>query len=378
MDTSQHRHHCVRTLEKSGSYWNSIKKKPNTLDGNHYLLVTVKAMSTTTSIGYDKNLPITDPTALITREINVPELCPHDLLVQVKAVSVNPVDVKLRTGAPADGFRVLGFDAAGIVHAVGKEVTLFSPGDHVFYAGSIDRPGTNQQLHVVDERITGHKPKTLSFAESAALPLTAITAWECLFDRLKLTKDSNGTLLVVGATGGVGSLMIQLVKALLPNITVIATASNKERSTWVRKLGADYVVNHHEDLVASVLAIAPLGVNWLFTAYSAGEVDTYAQIVQPFGHIVAIDDGPRDVSPLKGKSIAWHWELMFTRSLLQTPDMIEQHRLLNKIADLVDQGRIQTTATEVLTPISATTLRQAHKLLESGHTMGKVVIHDWE
>ena len=335
-------------------------------------------MTTTTAIGYEKNLPTTDPAALIEREIEVPELGPHDLLVAVEAVSVNPVDVKLRAGAPADGFTVLGFDAAGIVREVGSEVTLFAPGDEVFYAGSIDRPGTNQRLHVVDERITGRKPATLSFADATALPLTAITAWEVLFDRLGLTRASTGTLLVIGATGGVGSIMLEFAETLLPHVTVIATASDEERAAWVRGLGAEHTVNHHKDLAAQVLETVPGGVDWVFTAHSEGQIETYARIVRPFGHIVAIDDGPRDVSPLKGKNIAWHWELMFTRPVQQTPDMIEQHRLLNTVANLVDQGCIRVTTTKVLTPISADTLRTAHEIVESGRTIGKVVIHGWK
>ena len=334
-------------------------------------------MANTIAIGYGKNLPATSPEALIAREIAVPEPGPHDLLVEVEAVSVNPVDVKLRAGAPSGGFKVLGFDAAGTVRAVGSEVTLFAPGDEVYYAGSIDRPGTNQRVHVVDERITGRKPQSLSFADAAAVPLTAITAWETLFDRLALTADSTGTLLVVGATGGVGSVMLQLAEALLPQATVIATASDDERAAWVRSLGAEHVVNHHDELAAQVLALAPGGVDWLFTAYSEGQIETYAELLRPFGQVVAIDDGPRDVSPLKGKSITWHWELMFTRPLHQTPDMIEQHRLLNTVADLIDQGRLRTTATNALTPISAATLREAHQLVESGRTVGKVVVHGW-
>lgn len=335
-------------------------------------------MTTTTAIGYEKNLPATDPEALTARQVDVPALGPHDLLVEVEAVAVNPVDVKLRAGTPADGFKVLGFDAAGTVRGVGSAVTLFAPGDEVYYAGSIDRPGTNQRLHVVDERITGRKPQTLSFADASALPLTAVTAWETLFDRLALTEDSTGTLLVVGATGGVGSVMLELAEALLPNVTVIATASDDERASWVRGLGAEHVVNHRDDTAAQVLSVAPDGVDWLFTAHSEGQIETYAQIVRPFGHIVAIDDGPRDVFPLKGKSIAWHWELMFTRPLQQTPDMTEQHRLLNAVADLVDQGRIRTTVTTALSPISPATLREAHELVERGRTIGKVTVHGWE
>jgi len=335
-------------------------------------------MKTTTAIGYTQNLPATDPKSLISQEIELPELGPHDLLVAVEAVSVNPVDMKVRLGTPADGFKVLGFDAAGTVQEVGSAVTLFAPGDEVYYAGSIDRPGTNQRLHLVDERITGRKPATLSFAEAAALPLTAITAWETLFDRLQLTEQSTGTLLVVGATGGVGSIMLALAEVLLPQVTVIATASDDERAAWARDLGAENTVNHHEDLAAQVPTLAPHGVDWLFTAHSEGQLETYAQIVRPFGQVVAIDDGSRDVSPLKSKSISWHWELMFTRALYQTADMIEQHRLLNKVADLVDQGQIRTTVTSTLTPISAKNLRHAHELIESGRTLGKLVLTGWE
>lgn len=335
-------------------------------------------MKTTTAIGYTQNLPATDPKSLIAQEIELPELGPHDLLIAVEAVSVNPVDMKVRLSSPADGFKVLGFDAAGIVQEVGSAVTLFAPGDEVYYAGSIDRPGTNQRLHLVDERITGRKPATLSFAEAAALPLTTITAWETLFDRLQLTEKSVGTLLVVGATGGVGSIMLALAEILLPQVTVIATASDDQRAIWARDLGAEHTVNHREDLAAQVLALAPNGVDWLFTAHSEGQLETYAQIVRPFGQVVAIDDGSRDVSPLKSKSISWHWELMFTRALYQTADMIEQHRLLNQVADLVDQGQLRTTVTSTLTPISAKNLRKAHELIESGRTVGKLVLTGWE
>lgn len=334
-------------------------------------------MTITDAIGYEKNLPVTDPNALITRQVDVPALGPHGLLVEVEAVSVNPVDVKLRAGAPSGGFRVLGFDTAGTVREIGREVTLFAPGDEVFYAGSIDRPGTNQRWHAVDERIVGRKPATLSFADAASLPLTAITAWESLFDRLRLTSDSTGTLLVVGATGGVGSVILQLAEVLLPRVTVIATASDERRAAWVRDFGAEHVVNHHHDLINQVLTIVPDGADWLFTAHSEEQAETYAQIVRPFGQIVAIDDGPRDISPLKAKSIAWHWELMFTRPVQQTADMIEQHLLLDAVAALVDQGRIRPTTSTVLTPITSTTLREAHKLVESGRTVGKVILHGW-
>lgn len=337
--------------------------------------------SATSAIGYRENLPVDAPKSLISCDLPLPELGSHDLLVEVEAVSVNPVDVKLRANAPAtgpgavDGFRVLGFDAAGTVVRAGDEVTLFSSGDRVFYAGSIDRPGTNRRLHAVDERIVGKMPASLSFADAASLPLTAITAWESLFDRLELTSESEGVLLVVGATGGVGSIMLQLAEELLPKVTVIATASDPERARWARELGAEYTVNHREDLTEQVSRIAPGGVQWLFTAHSEGQIPTYAQIVAPFGHIVAIDDGARDVEPLKSACIAWHWEFMFARPRLA--DSTAQHELLGRIADLVDSGRLRPTVTKELSPVNPENLREAHRLVESGRTLGKIVLAGW-
>lgn len=336
-----------------------------------------RGMDTNFALGYEQNLPASDPASILSRHVDMPDPAPHDLIVEVRAVSVNPVDVKLRTGASSEGFRVLGFDAAGVVVAVGSEVTLFSPGDEVFYAGSIDRPGTNQRFHAVDERIVGRKPASLSFAEAAALPLTSITAWETLFDRFRLTQENKGTLLVVGATGGVGSAVVQLAEALLPGVSVIATASDAERAAWVTELGAEHTIDHRLDLASQVQEIAPQGVDWLFTAHSDEQIPTYADIVRPFGQITAIDDGSRDVSPLKAKSITWHWELMFTRPVQRTADMIEQHRLLNAIADLVDTGRLRSTVTRSLSPITPETLREAHALIEGGRTLGKIVLHDW-
>jgi len=327
----------------------------------------------TTAFGYTANHPVEDPDAIITRTVQVAEPGPHDLLVRVHAVSINPVDVKLRAGSPATGFRVLGFDASGVIEQVGDAVTLFSPGDAVFYAGTIDRPGTNQLLQLVDERIVGHKPATLSHTDAASLPLTALTAWESAFDRLGIAADSSGTLLVVGGSGGVGSALIQLVRAIAPQVQVIATASGDESIAWVTELGAQHTVNHHDDLSEQVLQSAPDGVEWLFTAHSAGQIETYARIVKPFGQIVAIDDGPRDVQPLKPKSIAWHWEFMFTTPL-HAPESTHQHEILDRVAALVDSGEVRATTRTVLRPISAETIRDGHRLVEGGRVIGKVVI----
>ncbi|WP_432571041.1 zinc-binding alcohol dehydrogenase family protein [Kineococcus sp. SYSU DK005] len=335
-------------------------------------------MSTPTTVNavaaFD-GLPISDPASLQDVRIEVPELRPHDVLVRVQAVSVNPVDVKVRAGlrrqqAP----KVLGYDAAGTVEAVGAAVTTLSVGDDVWYAGDITRSGSNTELQAVDERIVSRKPATLGFAEAAALPLTSLTAWEALFDRLRLGASSTGTLAVLGGAGGVGSVMVQLAKQLT-GLRVLASAGKAASRTWVEQLGADAVIDHH-DLVTSVKAVAPEGVEFLFSPNSTGNVEAFAQVVKPFGQIVAIDDPVGlDLLPLKSRSIAWHWELMFTRSLFTTPDIAEQQRLLGEVAALVDAGRVRTTLTTAIGDFSAAGLRKAHRLVETGRTVGKVVVH---
>jgi zinc-binding alcohol dehydrogenase family protein len=306
------------------------------------------------------------PAVLADLELPVPTPGPRDLLVRVEAVSVNPVDVKLRAGAdPGSQPRVLGFDAAGVVEAVGAGVGLFAPGDEVYYAGSIDRPGTNQRLHLVDERIAGRKPATLSLPEAAALPLTTITAWETLFDRFRLGPGSTGTLLVQGAAGGVGSMLIQLARALT-KLHVIGTASRPDSRRWALDLGAHEVLGHDE---------RPENVDYVFSPFTAGQIERYAQILRPGGQITAIDEPPGlDLLPLKAKSITFHWELMFTRPLFQTPDLVVQHELLNRTAELVDAGAVRHTMTLHAGPIDAVHLRKAHELVEDGHMVGKVVL----
>lgn len=328
------------------------------------------------AVAYTRSLPIDDPASLTDVVLDVPTVRPRDLLIEVRAVSVNPVDVKVRAGNDPQGTpKVLGFDAAGVVRAVGADVTMFAPGDEVYYAGDIGRPGTNSQFHAVDERIVAKKPTTLDFAQAAALPLTAITAWEGLFDKLRITAETTGTLLMVGATGGVGSVVMQLVRALVPGVRVIATAADEDAVEWVRSLGAAEVVNHRRDLREEVGRVAPDGVDYVFTAHSSGQVEIYADLLTPFGQIVAIDDPETlDVLPLKTKAISWHWEFMFARPMHDTPDLIRQHELLTRVAELVDAGSVRTTVTTVLSPIDAEQLREAHRLVETGHVRGKVVI----
>lgn len=314
--------------------------------------------------------PIDAETSFVTIDIEKPTATGHDLLVEVKAVSVNPVDVKVRASfTSADAPKILGFDASGTVVAVGEEVTRFEVGDDVFYAGSIARPGTNAAVHLVDERITGHKPASSTHAEAAALPLTAITAWEALFDKLRLTSESDGTLLVVGGAGGTASLVIQIARALT-GVHVIGTASRSETAEWVEKMGAHEVVDHHR-LAAEVAADS---VDYIFSAFSEGNIETYADILETGGSVVAIDDPQElDTMPLKSKSLSWHWEFMFAKPLHRPTDD-SQHRLLDRVAELVDAGTIHTTATRTLSPISPSTLREAHRLVESGSMIGKVVI----
>jgi NADPH2:quinone reductase len=332
------------------------------------------------AIAYQTSQEITSETALVDIEQPVPEPKGRELLVEIKAVSVNPVDTKLRrNAAPANGeWRVLGFDAAGIVKAVGPDVTLFKAGDAVFYAGAIDRPGTNSEFHLVDERIVGSKPASLDFAAAAALPLTAITAWEMLFDRLRVRDAVPGAanaILIIGGAGGVGSIAVQLARTLT-DLTVIATASRPETADWIKSLGAHHVVDHSKPLAAEVAALGIGAPAFIFsTTNSVDHLAEIAEAIAPQGRFGLIDDPKAlDVLPLKRKSVSTHWEMMFTRSLLQTSDMIEQHELLNAVARLVDDGKIRTTLAEVVGPINAENLRKAHAMIESGRTRGKLVL----
>lgn len=320
-----------------------------------------------------------DPSVLTDLELPDPTPGPRDLLVRVEAVSVNPVDTKQRRAAEPEGEspKVIGWDASGVVEAVGAEVTLFAPGDRVFYAGAIDRPGTNAELHVVDERIVGHHPASLDAAAAAALPLTAITAWELLFDRLGATADSTGTLLVVGGAGGVGSILVQLASQLT-DLTVVATASRPETVEWVTSLGADLVVDHHD--LAAALAAEGIEQVELIAALTGSDhhLPTYAEIVAPQGKVAIIDDPARlDINPFKRKSASVHWEFMFTRSLFDTPDMAEQHRLLDEVARLVDAGTLRSTLNETMGEICAAGLQRAHEHQESGTAIGKTVLVGW-
>lgn len=311
-----------------------------------------------------------DPSSMIDVTVPMPSPTGHDLLVAVDAVSVNPVDVKQRARAPRSAPKVLGFDAVGRVVATGDDAHLFAVGDRVFYAGQIDRPGTNARFHLVNENIVGHAPVTLTDAEAAAVPLTVITAWEALFDRLRLHRGSEGVILVIGAAGGVGSLVIQLAKALT-GLTVIAVASREESAAWVREMGADHVVGR--DFAGAVREIAPAGVDYVFTSFTPGNIDAIADVIRPRGEVVSIDETGGSIDALKAKSVTWHWELMFTRPVHEPEDRF-QHDLLERVAELLDDGVLRSTLTLQLAPLDAATLREAHALVETSQTMGKVVV----
>lgn len=324
-------------------------------------------------------LPIEDPKSFLDVDLTKPVAAGQDILVAVKAVAINPVDTKVRS--PKDGVedppRVLGYDASGVVEAVGADVTLFKVGDEVYYAGDITRSGTNSEFQLVDERIVGNKPTSLSHAQAAALPLTTITAYESFFDRLGIDRDGadrGQSLLIIGGAGGVGSIGIQLAK--LAGLIVIATASRPETISWVKELGADHVINHREDMVEQVRALGMACVDHIAIFNDMRHWDAAVELIRPQGGIVSIDavDLPMPMAAMKTKSASFHWEFMFARAMHNTPDMIEQHNLLNHVAAQVDAGKIRTTVCEVLSPINADNLRKAHALVESSKTIGKIVI----
>ena len=333
------------------------------------------------AIGYKKAGPISNENSLIEFDAPMPVCGDRDLLVEVRAVSMNPVDTKRRANAEPEaginnGIKIIGFDAAGVVKEVGSKVSLFKVGDEVFYAGDVTRPGTNSEFHVVDERIVGEKPRSLGFADSASLPLTSITAWEMLFDSFGLKEgDGKGeSILVIGGAGGVGSIFIQLAKQLT-NLTVITTASRPETIEWVKKMGADHVINHRQPLAEQVKA---LGLQPRYVAsLTATEqhFDSIVELIKPRGHIGLIDDPKSfNINAIKLKALSFSWEFMFTRSMFQTDDMIKQHDILNQVSNLVDEGKVVSTTTHNAGKITAENLKEMHVLQESGRAIGKSVL----
>ena len=332
------------------------------------------------AVGYKVPGPIAEDAALVDIELPQPVAAGYDILVEVKAVSVNPVDYKVRgSSPPADGeWKVLGWDASGIVREVGPDVTQFQPGDEVYYAGSLIRPGTNVEFHLVDARIVGRKPASLDWAEAAALPLTTLTAWEAMFDRLDVAKPVPGAapaILIIGGAGGVGSIAIQIARQRT-DLTVITTASRAETQEWVKELGAHHVIDHRRPLAAQ---IAELGIGAPAFVFSTTHTEQHAadiaELIAPQGRFALIDDPTAfDIMLFKRKAVSIHHELMFTRSIYGTPDMHEQGKILDALAVLVDEGKIRTTLTERLSPINAANLKTVHALIESGAAKGKTVL----
>ncbi len=330
------------------------------------------------AIVYSQNLPATDPQSLYDVELPTPTPGENDLLVAVKAVSVNPVDTKIRRNVDTQGQqRVIGWDAAGVVVATGSAVTGFKAGDEVWYAGAIDKPGSNSEFQLVDQRIVSLKPKSLNFTQAAALPLTAITAWELLFDRLELNEQNTQgkSLLVIGAAGGVGSVLVQLAKQKT-QLKVIGTASRTETNDWVKALGADLVLDHKKPMAEQLKELGQPEVDYVISlTHTAQHFSDILELIKPQGKLALIDDPePIDIRPMKRKSLSLHWELMFTRSLFQTEDMIAQQLLLQQVATMVDAGQLKTTLNSDFGKINAGNLRKAHQILESQQTIGKLVL----
>lgn len=338
------------------------------------------------AVGLFRYLPIDNPESLLDVELPVPRATGRDLLVKVQAVAVNPVDTKVRR--PKDKVeaspKVLGWDAAGEVVEAGLNCSLFKIGDKVYHAGEIGRPGCNSEYQLIDERLVGHMPKSLSYEQAAALPLTAVTAWESLFDRLAIALDvpanQGKSILIIGGAGGVGSIAIQLASKVA-GLIVVASASRPETTAWVTDLGADHVVNHRNNLVTEMQNIGLPQVDYILCNNDTDAYfSTMAELIKPQGKICLLVDSasPQDITVLKGKSATLVWESMFTRSMFQTPDMIEQHHILNLVAGLIDDGTLKTTVNQVMSPINAANLRVAHAKLEAGTTIGKIVLCGWK
>ncbi|SHE44518.1 zinc-binding alcohol dehydrogenase family protein [Litoreibacter ascidiaceicola] len=332
------------------------------------------------AVGYKIAGALDRADSLIDIEIDTPVATGRDLLVHVQAVSVNPVDVKIRMNRPPEGDApaILGWDAVGEVVSVGEDATMFKAGDLVWYAGAINRSGTNAEYHLVDERIVGKAPRSITPAQAASLPLTALTAYEMLFDRLRVNEPVPGAanaVVIIGGSGGVGSIAIQLLRAMT-DMTVIATASRPETHDWVKDLGAHHVIDHTKPLTPQIEALGVGQPGYVFsTTHTHQYIEQIAEFIAPQGRFGLIDDPETlNIMPFKIKAVSTHWELMFTRSLFQTADITRQHDILNEVADLLDAGKIRSTATETLGKIDAATLRRAHAILESNKAKGKLVL----
>lgn len=333
------------------------------------------------AIGFQTSLPISENNSFIEFEKQITQPQGHDLLVKVEAISVNPVDYKVRLTSlksqTQEHPKIIGWDAVGTVEAVGENTSLFKKGDHVFYAGDLTRDGSNQQYQLVDERIVGMAPKKIPQDAAAAMPLTSLTAYELLIDRLGLSfeKDQGKSILIIGGAGGVGSVATQIAKKLL-GLTVIATASRQITTDWCNKMGADFVVNHH-DLVNNVKKAGFENVDFIIDLVNVNQYwDAFVELIKPQGKIGSISDPKESVNliQLKSKAVSFHWELMFTRAMFHTDDMQRQHDILNRISELLDDGTLVSTLKQTLNGFNVGNLKEAHRIVESGQSIGKVVI----
>lgn len=336
------------------------------------------------AIGFYENLPIEHEDSLMALTIDTPEPKDRELLVEIKAIAVNPADYFGRRNVPVEqGPNIVGWDASGTVVAVGEEASLFNVGDEVFYSGDATKAGANSEFHIVDERIVGIKPKRISYGEAAAVPLTGLAAYEGIFDRLKISRNieenKGKSMLIIGAAGGVGSMAIQLAKSV--GLTVIGTASREESIKWAKELGADYTINHYEQFMPQLKEQNLSEVNYILCSNSTDKHwENMAEAIKPQGAIcgIAALENQIDLSLLGFKSASFAWEMMFTRSMFQTEDMIEQHHALNKMSAMIDAGQIKTTINTVMTPINVENLKKAHAMMESGKTIGKIVLETFE
>lgn len=342
------------------------------------------------AVGLKKFLAVSDPECFIDFNASVPQPTKHDLLVKIEAISVNPVDTKVRSPKDEvlDHVKVLGWDACGVVVSVGESVTLFSPGDRVFYAGDITRQGSNSEFHLVDERIVGKAPRSLSAEQAAAMPLTSLTAWEALLEQMNIPLDGTkplngaqcGNILIIGGAGGVGSIATQIASKLA-GLDVIATASRPVSKAWCQKMGAHHVIDHSRDIIGQLSDLGIKSVDYILCCQNTDQYfDLMAEIIKPKGKICCIVDNvqPLAMNKLKSKSVSFSWEFMFTRAMHNTPDKVEQHHILNEVSRLLDEGIFTTTLSKTLSPICAANLRSAHSILEQRKMIGKLVLTDWK
>ncbi|XP_049869166.1 zinc-type alcohol dehydrogenase-like protein SERP1785 [Pectinophora gossypiella] len=344
-----------------------------------YPVMTKRLPRTMKAVVLQKYLPISDPSSLIDMEVNVPELEDSQVLIEVRAISVNPIDTKIRApkGEALNATRILGWDGSGVVALKGSHARTFNVGDEVFFTGDLRKNGSNAEYVAIDEIMVGAKPKNLNFEEAAAMPLTSVTAYEALFDRMLLSaKDKGKSLLIINSAGGVGAASIQLAKNV--GLYVIGTASRPESEAFSRRMGADLVLNHKEDLYAQLKVSGfSKGVDYIMVNFDPYPYwDLLMKIIKPQGTICLVVDcsRPVDIRLLKDKSVTLVSEMMGTRIRYDTEDKDRHHEILQEISKLLEYKKMKTTLTKVIAPINAANLRDAHRLIEERRMIGKLVL----